>query len=598
MVKHDAGHGDHLQNLVIGKAGGLGVDQRTGAGGRIVVAAHIVLKAPTDQHLALEQRVDDREGHAFAAGGKAHVFLIALGVGDGDVEYDGLFRVGGDDQRRAQGKAVGGHRFGLRARVDERLKLGIADRSLAGRPALAARKRPAGARHAVRQRIGKGNIRVAGGERHRADGLAAVGEQQLQVRLVGLGRAVGGVVGAHFQALVAALGHRQAGGHSAEALHQLFIGKRGAGLKLDAIQIRAAVDASPIDGIPLPLRQLRDGLGTLALIQAHAGKFFQRPILIAGMLIEGENDAVFAVALDIHVNAVGIGAGFLAKRMRFVVSQRRLAHGQFARKLAVRAGQHPGRAFGQHVGQGVRRFRIFGRERQRRGVDALLLVLSLGMIEIDMIDRQLVFDLIGRAQVDDDGAEIVGRLAHVGACQIVKGHLAFLGGREGKGIAIAAETLPTGMRVSLVRGQRRQGDVRTAFHQRRFHQKRAGVAVVHVQMDDAQRRALVHAAHVQRRVGGGKQIDFAHRQIRNFRRLLRRLDGRFNGRLHRRFDGRFDGRFNRRFAGRLVRGFPRRFAGGFTGRLAGKFTGGFAGGLASGFAGRNIAIPFCRRGGR
>ena len=459
VVEHDAGHGDHLQNLVVGKAGGFGVDQRTGAGGGVVVAAHIVLKAPTDQHLAFEQRVDDREGYAFAAGGKAHVFLIALGVGDGDVEYDGLFRIGGDDQRRAQGEAVGGHRFGLRARVDERLKLGIADRSLAGRPALAARKRPAGARHAVRQRIGKGNIRIAGGERHRADGLAAVGEQQLQVRLVGLGRAVGGVVGAHFQALVAALGHRQAGGHSAEALHQLFIGKRGAGLKLDAIQIRAAVDAAPIDGIPLPLRQLRDGLGTLALIQAHAGKLFQRPILIAGMLIEGEDDAVFAVALDIHVNAIGVGAGFLAKRMRFAVSQRRLAHGQFARKLAVRAGQNPGRAFGQHVGQGVRRFRIFGRERQRRGVDALLLVLSLSMIEIDMIDRQLVFDLIGRAQVDDDGAEIVGRLAHVGAGQIVKGHLALFNSREGKGIAIAAEALPTGMRVSLVRGQRRQGDV-------------------------------------------------------------------------------------------------------------------------------------------
>ena len=459
VVKHDARHGDHLEDLVIRKRRGVRVHQRGGAGGGVEIAAHVVFHAPAGKHLALEQSVDDGEGDALAAAGEALGVLVARGVRDGDVEDDELFLIHGNDQRRAHGHAVGGNLLRRRTRVDERFQFGIADGSLVRRPALAARERPSGAGHAVRQGVGKGHVRIAGGERHRADGLAAVGEQQLQVRLVGLGRAVGGVVGAHFQALVAALGHRQAGGHSAEALHQLFIGKRGAGLKLDAIQIRAAVDAAPIDGIPLPLRQLRDGLGTFALIQAHAGKLFQRPILIAGMLIEGEDDAVFAVALDIHVNAIGVGAGFLAKRMRFVVSQRRLAHGQFARKLAVRAGQHPGRAFGQHVGQGVRRFRIFGRERQRRGVDALLLVLSLSMIEIDMIDRQLVFDLIGRAQVDDDGAEIVGRLAHVGAGQIVKGHLAFLGGREGKGIAIAAEALPTGMRVSLVRGQRRQGDV-------------------------------------------------------------------------------------------------------------------------------------------
>ena len=122
-------------------------------------------------------------------------------------------------------------------------------------------------------------------------------------------------------------------------------------------------------------------------------------------------------------------------------------------------------------------------------------------------------------------------------------------------------------------------------------------------MDDAQRRALVHAAHVQRRVGGGKQIDFAHRQIRSFRRLLRRLNGWLDGRLNRRFAGRFTGRLTSGFTGRLTSGFTGRLAGGFTGRLAGGFTGRLAGGLtgrniAGGFAGRNIAVLFRRRGGR
>ena len=552
VVEHDARHGDHLQDLVIGQAGGLRAYQRSGAGGGVEIAAHIVFHAPAGEHLALELHVDGRERDALAAGGEALIALVALGVGDGHVEYDGLFLVGGDDQRGAHSQAVGRYGLSLRARLDERLQFAVTDGRLAGRPAPAARKRPSGAGHAVWQCVGKGDVLVAGGERHRADGLAAVGEDQLQIRLLRFRGAVRLVVGANFQAPEAALGHRQTGGHRAKALHQLFIAERRAGLEAHAVQIGAAVYAAPVNGIARALSKLRDGLGAFAGVQAHAGQLLKRPILVVRVLIEGENDALFAVALDIHVNAGGIRPGLHAALVYVVVRQRRLVFGKRVGELAVGAGQHPGRPFGQHVGQSISRVRGFWGQRQRLRADALLLVLPRRVIECDVIDRQLVFDLKGRAQIDDDRPKGIGALKHLRSDQIVKGHGSLAGRAEETGL-VCLETLPAGVRIGLVGGQHRQCRVRAAFHQRRFQQKRAGVAVVNVEVDDAQRRALVHAAHVQRRVGGGEQLQFAHGQLRVFRlrRFLRRLDGRLDRRLRRRLDRRLRRRLSGRLGGRL-----------------------------------------------
>ena len=516
VIQHDARHGDHLQKIVVGKARRVRRHERAGAGGGVVIAAHVVLHAPTAQALAVQRHVADGEGDGLASGGEAHIALFAVHVGDGDVEDDGLFRVRGHDQFGAQLNEV----FVLRVLAGERHQLVIADGSLVRRPLLAAFERPARAGDARGQGIGKGHVFFAGRDRQRADGLSAVDQQQLHARPIAFGGLVLLVIGAHFQALVRAFRHGQAGGHRAEALHELFIRQRFAGFEHHAVEVRAAVDAAPVGRIPLAFLQLGDGLGRFALIEAHAAHFLQRPVLLAGVLVEGEDDALFLVAEDIHVNAVGVGAIGHAVPMHILIRQRRLAFRQIARHFAVAAGQRPGRALGQHVRQGVSLVRLLGAEGQRRGTDAVFLALSGGVVEGDAVHGQVALHRIGGAQIDDDGAEVVRGLVDVRRDQVVKGHRARVGGAEGEGISFA-DAFPTGVRVGVIGGQHRQRRGRTALDERGLQQQRASVAVVDVQVDDAQGRTLVHAAHVQRRVGSGEQADLAHGQVRSLGRLRR-----------------------------------------------------------------------------
>ena len=537
VVEHDARDGHELQKLVIAHARRVGRDDRAQ---RVGLAVHKVLNAPADKLLIrVGGHVRREQGHGLLALGQALVLLAAVDVREGHVQDHGIVLVGRDQQLRHHKISIVGQGRAERAVLDRLFELGIAHGALVRIPDDLLAQHPAGALYAGGQRVGERHVLVARGQRHRADDLAAVIQHQLQIGLFGaFGGAVGLVIGAHLEALEGALGLGQAGGDRAEAFDDLLVAEGLRGLEHHAADPVVVVDAAPVRGVARSVRDLRDGLGGLVLVQAHGGQRLEAHAAVGGGVVEREHDALALGALYVHVEVAAGRAGLVAGVEHFIIGKGRLALGKRKIQLAVGRGQHPVRALGGHVGQVEGRVRRLGAEREG-AVDAVVGVHALVVIEGDVVDGKLLFDLEGGVQRHGDGAELaVHRLIRVCADDVLKGHKARARGAEGARLAIAAG-LPAGVRIGVVlrQGGKRHGGA--ALQQRRLQQQRARVAVVHIQVQYAQGRSLAHAAHEHLRVGGGEEIHLRDGQV--LRAGFRRNFGLFRSLRHIRALGRSGG---------------------------------------------------------